>query len=131
VSKKKGSSSAKRLTLYLHPAKNPRAALILHCLDRQAAPISESVYDILLEWALKTSRLLAKEKYATDDITLKHMSAADLLEVMKGNYSTSNSLHPKPVSTPLKTVELVGEDKHENTKNTPCCDDSDFTIDDL
>ena len=84
--KAKGVAKVKRLNLNLHPETNQRHALIAHLLDRMGIPTSQAIYEVLLEWALDTARLIAKEKYRLDDMTIKHMSPGDLLKVITDDY---------------------------------------------
>jgi TusA-related sulfurtransferase len=61
-------------------------------------PTSQATYEVLLEWALDTARLIAKEKYRLDDMTIKHMSPGDLLRVITDDYVP-----------PIATVKVVRE----------------------
>ena len=96
--KAKGVAKVKRLNLNLHPETNQRHALIAHLLDRMGIPTSQATYEVLLEWALDTARLIAKEKYRLDDMTIKHMSPGDLLKVITDDYVP-----------PIATVKVVRE----------------------
>ncbi len=96
--KAKGVAKVKRLNLNLHPETNQRHALIAHLLDRMGIPTSQAIYEVLLEWALDTARLVAKEKYRLDDMTIKHMSPGDLLRVITDDYVP-----------PIATVKVVRE----------------------
>jgi len=96
--KAKGVAKVKRLNLNLHPETNQRHALIAHLLDRMGIPTSQATYEVLLEWALDTARLIAKEKYRLDDMTIKHMSPGDLLRVITDDYVP-----------PIATVKVVRE----------------------
>jgi len=96
--KAKGVAKVKRLNLNLHPETNQRHALIAHLLDRMGIPTSQATYEVLLEWALDTARLIAKEKYRLDDMTIKHMSPGDLLRVITDDYVP-----------PIATVRVVRE----------------------
>ena len=96
--KAKGVAKVKRLNLNLHPETNQRHALIAHLLDRMGIPTSQATYEVLLEWALDTARLVAKEKYRLDDMTIKHMSPGDLLRVITDDYVP-----------PIATIKVVRE----------------------
>jgi hypothetical protein len=96
--KAKGVAKVRRLNLNLHPETNQRHALIAHLLDRMGIPTSQATYEVLLEWALDTARLIAKEKYRLDDMTIKHMSPGDLLRVITDDYVP-----------PIATVKVVRE----------------------
>jgi len=123
--KAKGVAKVKRLNLNLHPETNQRHALIAHLLDRMGIPTSQAIYEVLLEWALDTARLIAKEKYRLDDMTIKHMSPGDLLRVITDDY-VPPSATVKVVRETTVIPQIPNERGKYNEIQTDTSDDFDI-----